>query len=456
MKTLIFGVANVCLLACLTSAAQTTNTASATERMDTVVKSYVANNHFMGEVLVVDGDRTLLEKGYGSADLEWNIPNGPDVEYRLCSVSKQFTAVLIQLLQEDGKLNIADSVNKYLPEAPASWTKITLEDLLRHTSGIADSLGDKDANDWIRSPHTPAEGFERIRNKPLAFEPGSQYDYSNANYLVLGMVIEKVSGQKYGDLLLQRILQPLGMQHSGLDNDELVLPKRAEGYNPAKNGVVSARQMMSGTLPWAAGSIYSTTGDLLLWERGLFGGKVLNETSLKAMTTAGKGGEGLGVVIADEQGLKVIEHSGGMPGYSAQLTYVPERKLAVIILSNVYGSGAPDMAAQLLDVALGKPVVLASERKPVPIAQSELGKFVGLYDVSAAFSIAIAVNGDTLTAQGNTQGKPMAAMYQGIVDGHPRFYLPKVDAEIEFVTDATGAVNSMVLHQGGDHPAKKR
>lgn len=461
MKALIFSVANVCLFACLASAAQRPDSALldpayVKQRLDTVASSYATGNAFMGTVLVMNGGQTLLEKGYGMADLEWNIPNGPEVEYPLCSVTKQFTAALVLLLQEDSKLNIADPVAKYLPDAPKSWEKITLAELLGHTSGIPDIINDKDFATWSTSEHSPSEQFAIIGDKPLDFEPGSQFEYSNSNYVVLGMVIEKASGEKYSALLRQRILLPLGMEHSGLGTDEMILPKRAQGYNLARNGLASARPSMSTSVPWAAGSMYSTTGDLLRWEQGLFGGKLLGEASLKTMTTAGKGGFGLGVEVAETNGLQVIKHSGGMPGFSAQLTYVPERKILVAVLSNVYGPAASAMGEQLLDVALGKPVVLASERKPLPIAQSELSRFTGVYDVGPGFAITIAVGGDSLTAQGTNQPKPMPLMYQGVVDGHARFYVPNFDAELEFVTGPTGEVNSLVLHQGGDHPAKKR
>ena len=461
MKALIFSVANVCLFACFASPAQGPNagpvdTAFQKQRLDTVASSYARGNAFMGTVLVVDGDQTLLEKGYGMADLEWNIPNGPEVEYPLCSVTKQFTAALVLLLEEDGKLNIGDPVGKYLPDAPKSWEKITLAELLGHTSGIPDIINDKDFGTWSVTAHSPSEQLALIGDKPLDFEPGSQFEYSNSNYVVLGMVIEKASGEKYGDILRRRILIPLGMQHSGLDADDLILPKRAQGYNMTRNGLAPARPAMSMSVPWAAGSMYATTGDLLRWEQGLFGGKLLSESSLKTMTTAGKGGFGLGVEVAETDGLTVIKHGGGMPGFSAQLTYVPERKILVAVLSNVYGPAASAMGEQLLDVALGKRVVLASERKPVPIAKSELNRFAGVYDVGPGFAITIAVGEDSLTVQGTNQPKPMALMYQGVVDGHARFYVPQFDAELEFVTDARGQVTSLVLHQGGEHPAKKR
>ena len=161
--------------------------------------------------------------------------------------------------------------------------------------------------------------------------------------------------------------------------------------------------------------------------------------------------------VIEVDGLKVVKQNGGLPGFSAQLTYVPERKIAVIVLGNVYGQAASAMGDQLLDIVLGKKVVLSSERKPLPIAKDQLDRFTGVYDVAPGFAITITVGGDSLMAQGSTQPKPMSLMYQGVTGGHARFYVPDFDAEIEFVPDSTDRVTSLLLHQGGGaHPAKKR
>ena len=408
----------------------------------------------MGTVLVVDGDRVLLDKGYGMADLEWSNLNVPEVKFRLGSLTKQFTATLILLLQQDGKLKIEDSVSKYLPDAPKSWEKITLAELLGHTSGIPSFTDMKEFGVWRMSPHTTEEELALFRDKPLDFEPGSKFQYSNSNFEVLGAVIEKVSGKKYGDLLRERIFDPLEMKDSGLDNDELILAKRAQGYMPSDKGLVLARSE-SMTVPWAAGSIFSTTGDLLKWERGLFGGKVLSAESLKAMTTPGKGDYGLGVGAAVKDGVKIISHGGGIEGFNTHLAYVPERRIAIVVLSNVNGAAPGAMGDQLLDVVLGKPVTLAGERKAVPIPKDELAKFVGVFDIMPTFSINFAVSGDRLTGQGTGQ-PPIPLLYEGIKDGHPRFFATQVNAEFEFVPDASGVITSAILHQGGhDMPAKR-
>jgi CubicO group peptidase (beta-lactamase class C family) len=444
----------VLMLGCAVGFTQGTDEEGMKTRLEQVASSYTSGNAFMGTVLVVNGDKVLLDKGYGMADLEWGNADTPDVKFRLGSLTKQFTATLVLLLQEDGKLKVDDPVSKYLPDAPKTWEKITLANLLGHTSGIPSFTDMKEFGVWRMSPHTTDEELALFRDKPLDFEPGSKFAYSNSNFEVLGAVIEKVSGKKYRDLLRERIFDPLGMKDSGLDTDELILPKRAQGYMPGPGGLVLARSE-SMTVPWAAGSIYSTTGDLLKWEHGLFGGKVLSGDSLKAMTTPGKGSYGFGLFIADKGGLKEVSHGGGIEGFNTNLIYVPERRIAVVVLSNVNGAAPGTMGDQLLDVVLGNPVALANERKAVPITKEELAKFAGVYDLAPTFAITFAVSGDALTAQGT--GQPaFPLMYVGVKDGHPRFFTAQVNAEIEFIPDASGAFTSMVLHQAGhDAPAKR-
>jgi CubicO group peptidase (beta-lactamase class C family) len=423
-------------------------------RLDQVASSYTSGNAFMGTVLVVDGDRVLLDKGYGMADVEWNIPNEPAAKFRLGSLTKQFTATLVLLLQQDGKLNINDPVSKYLPDSPKTWEKITLANLLGHTSGIPNFTGLNEFGVWKMSPHTPEEELAFFRDKPLDFEPGSKFTYSNSNFEVLGAVIEKVSGKKYGDLLRERIFDPLEMKDTGLDSDELILPRRAQGYMPGAKGIVLARSE-SMTVPWAAGSIYSTTGDLLKWEHGLFGGKVLSADSLKQMTTPGKGDYGLGVFVANKDGLRVVEHGGGIEGFNTNLMYAPDRRIAVVVLGNVNGGAPGSMGDQLFDVVLGKPVVLASEHKAAPIAKEELTRFVGVFDLAPTFSLTVAIAGDGLTVQGTNQ-PALPVIYLGVKDGHPRFYAQQPNAEIEFIPDASGAIASLILHQGGQNMPAKR
>lgn len=417
------------------------------QSLDEVATSFTKENAFMGAVLVAKGPIILLDKGYGKAVLEWNIPDSPDVKFRIGSMTKQFTAVLILLAEEEGKLSVDDPIRKYLPDSPPAWEKITIADLLHHTSGIPNFIFDKRYFEWRMVSHTPAEEVALFKDKPLNFSPGTQWEYSNSNYTLLGMILEKVTGRRYGDLLRERILAPLGMKDSGLDDDDLILPERAEGYQPGAKGIVPVRSL-SMSVGWATGSMYSTTGDLLRWEQGLFGGKVLSASSLKQMTTPGKGNYGGGVFVSRKGDTEVVEHGGSIDGFNSYMSYVPARNIAVIVLSNVSGDAPDKMAGKLLDVTLGKAVTLAKPRIVLPIAKAELSKFVGDYEISAQLSLKITASDEGLIVQASGQ-PPLAFAYEGEINGHPQFFTRAMDVQIEFIPTSTDHISTLVLHLGG-------
>lgn len=321
-------------LAAIWSLGLSTALAAPSDKLDAIVGGYVADKTFMGAVLVASGDKVLLDKGYGQADLEWKLPNAADVKFDVGSLSKQFTAALVLLLQDDGLLKLDDPVGKHLTDIPEAWRPVTLAQLLGHTSGIPDLWSDKRFGAWSMSARTPREVLDQFRDRPLLAPPGAEYHYSSTGYILLGLVIEKVGGKPYGDLLHQRIFEPLGMKDSGLDTDSLVLAKRARGYT-VRDGVMVRERPMSMEVGWAAGAIYSTAHDLLRWERGLYGGNLLSPASLKAMTTAGKGGYGLGINVAKVGPLTSYRHLGAFQGFHSTLTWLPERRLAVVVLGNV-------------------------------------------------------------------------------------------------------------------------
>ncbi|HEY6413666.1 MAG TPA: serine hydrolase [Edaphobacter sp.] len=422
-----------------------------TPRMQQVIHSYVANKSFMGSVLVAKDGKLLINQGYGDADLEWNVPNTPDTKFRLGSLTKQFTAASILLLEERGKLKIEDPVSKYFPDPPAAWEKITIYNLLTHTSGIPNftNFPDYRTSEWKDT--TPAELVARFRDKPLEFEPGTKFDYSNSGYILLGFLIEKITGQTYGDFLQQNIFTALGMADSGMDNNTVILAKRAQGYSPSPKGVQHAGYT-SMTIPFSAGAIYSTTGDLLKWEQGLFGGKVINEASLKKMTTPFKDGYAFGLAISDNNGHKMISHAGGIEGFNTSLNYYPEEKLTVVVLANLNGD-AGGIAANVGKVALGQSVTLASERKEVSVSPALLGDYAGTYAMTPTLDNVITMeDGHLMTKLGN---QPKVQLFP---ESDSKFFLKVVDAEIEFFRDpTTHTVTHLTIYQGGgSHEGKKR
>jgi len=305
-----------------------------TARMEQVVQSYVAAKQFMGSVLVAKGDQIILSKGYGFANLEWQVPNSPDSKFRLGSVTKQFTAACILILEERGKLKIDDAIKKYMPDAPAAWDKITFFHLLTHTSGIPSFTGFPDYASTEAIATTPEKLVARFRDKPLEFQPGEKWNYSNSGYVLLGYLIEKISGEPYSQFVQKNIFTPLGMKDSGYDSNKAIIPHRDSGYTPNEKGELQNAGYIDMTIPLSAGALYSTTLDLLKWEQSLFGGKLISAASLQKMITPFKSDYAFGLGVHDVKGHKLVDHGGGIEGFNTELAYYPDEKLTVIVLSN--------------------------------------------------------------------------------------------------------------------------
>jgi len=446
-------IAGVMALAAIAapSFAQNAPRAENVARMDEIAKAYTDNKQFMGSVLVARDGRVLIDKGYGYADLEWNIPNDPDTVFRLGSVTKQFTAAAILLLEERGKLRTSDLVSAYLPDAPAAWAKITIFNLLTHTSGIPNYTELPDLPTFKLLPTTPDQLVARFEAKPLVFQPGEKWVYSNSNYALLGLLIEKVSGQTYADFLQQNIFTPLKMSHSGYDTSAAIIPHRASGYGMGPKGPQNAGYVDM-TVPYAAGALYSSTRDLRLWEEALYGGKLLSPASLKKMTTPFLNNYAMGLAVGQSGGHAFFSHSGGIDGFNTYLAYYPDEKMTVVVLGNLNGD-APDMiGGQLAAVAHGEAVVLPSERHEIAVDPYILATYVGNYELAPSFVLTVTLEGGQLMTQATGQSKiPIFA------ESPTRFFPKVVDAEIEFTKDKNGAVKGLILHQGGrDMPAPRK
>lgn len=412
-------------------------------RMEQIVQSYVTAKQFMGTVLVAQDTKILIDKGYGYANLEWQVPDSPEAKFRLGSMTKQFTAASILLLEERGKLKTDDLVKKYIPDAPATWDKITIYNLLTHTSGIPSFTSFPDYRSSEATPTTPAQLVARFRDKPLDFQPGEKWSYSNSGYALLGYLIEKISGESYQQFVEENIFKPLGMNDSGYDSNSAIILHRAYGYSPGPNGVTNAGYIDM-TIPFSAGALYSTTHDLLRWEQALFGGKVLSTASLKKMTTPFKNDYACGLMVHAVNGHTAIEHGGGIEGFNTEMAYYPNDKLTVIVLGNLNGSAPDQIASQLAAVVHGEKVVLPSERKEISVSPKILAQYTGTYELLPNFSITVSLEGDHLMAQATNQPK-----FPIFAESENKFFLKVVDAQLEFLRNDKGEVTSLVLHQGG-------
>lgn len=294
-----------------------------------------ANQHlFSGAILVARQGQILLSKGYGMADQARQLLNTPQTRFRLGSVTKPFTALAILQLQAQGKLNVQDLICHYLPACPAAWQTITLHQLLTHTAGIPDIERLPEYAQIKTSSMTPAQTIALFQDKPLTFPPGTQWDYSSSGYILLGVIIEQVSGQSYEAFLQEHIFTPLEMRNTGYEHDPASL---ATGYANA----TTVADPIDMSIPFAAGGLYSTVEDLYRWEQALATDALLPQTLLDMLFTpyaaipqSNGASYGYGWVISEVEGHRMVGHNGGIDGFVASLNRFPEDGVTIILLSN--------------------------------------------------------------------------------------------------------------------------
>src|SRR5258708_14434242 len=296
-------------------------------KLDEYLSGYQTHRSFIGSALVAKGGKIILEKGYGMASIELAVPNGPDTKFRLGSINKQFTSTAVVQLEEQGKLSVKDAACKYFADCTEAWKDITIHHLLSHTSGIPSYTGDPQfpKPKFMRIPLTPTEILLLSKDKPLEFQPGEKWKYDNSGYIFLGIIIEKVSGEKYAEYLKKHIFGPLDMQDSGYDDSNIILKNRAQGYRSLTDGLRNA-DYLDMSLPCAAGSLYSTVNDLYRWDRALYTDKVLNKASREKMWTPVKNGYAYGWGVGQAHQRKQISHGGGINGFSPFISRSPHHR----------------------------------------------------------------------------------------------------------------------------------
>ncbi|MBE0659645.1 MAG: serine hydrolase [Bryobacteraceae bacterium] len=445
MKTRIL-IAAACL-----SMAALGQTQVTPQRLDDQAQGYARLGQFNGSVVVAVDGRTLLAKGYGMANREWEIANAADTKFRLGSITKQFTGMAVLMLEQQGKLKVSDPVCSYVEACPQTWKPITIHHLLTHTSGIPNFTGFPDYQKTMMLASPPAETLKRFRDKPLEFDPGTKHKYSNSGYVLLGHIIEKAAGQSYAAYIKQQIFTPLGMNDTGYDSPAEVLPKRAAGYTRAGSKLENAAYLDM-SIPHAAGSMYSTALDLMLWDVALRQGKLLTPENYQRYFKPGIGDYAYGWNVQKRNGVEVISHGGGINGFSTTILRVPERKLVVVALSNLEQSQVGRLGQDLLALALGREVETPKAAAEVKVPVETLKQYVGEYVLSPAFILTVTLEGDTLITQATGQGK--IAIY---AKDEATFAPREFAAEIVFQRDASGKVTGLVLNQGGRKmPATRR
>ena len=308
-------------------------------------------------VAVVEKGHVVYAKGFGYANLEQDVEANASTVYRIGSITKQFTATMIMQLVKEGKLSLDDSIEKVLPDMPKAWGKVTVKNLLNHTSGIKSytelkGMMEKDA----MQPTTPLGIIKKVEKEPMDFEPGTKWHYNNTGYELLGIIIENIDKRTFAESLTKRILSPLGMSHTYFVSERSIVRYRAQGYSSGKHGFEHA-QYLNMDWPYAAGSIESTVLDLAKWDEALYGEKVLPKELLAKMwepTVLADGtiqnyGFGWGTSILNDQ--QLVEHGGGIHGFTTQIRRVPSKGLTVIVLTNTNGPSNPaGIAKEVMEV----------------------------------------------------------------------------------------------------------
>jgi len=367
------------------------------KKIDSLIEKAVKLNRFNGSVLVSKNGNIVYEKAYGYQNVTKNIPNTINTIYQIGSTTKEFTAAVILKLIENHQLSLDDKLSKYFPDF-VRGNEITIRHLLTHTSGIYEILRDPVAFNSGAHPRSKEQMLSFFINKPLDFDPGTQYSYCNSGYMVLGLIIEKVTGKPYEQVVKDFILKPLGMKHTGFDFAGLQSPNKAIGYSKYTNKIKEASIPWDSTATYSAGAIYSTVEDLYKWHKGLLNYKVYDKTSLENATTPFLEGYGLGCWIDMIYDKKVVCHGGNIFGFTGYFGRIQEEDVSIIILNNIFNRQIENIGLSILAILYDKPYSYFDEIKQIP---DSLEKYVGEYEVNADYKVKITRNGDQLFIKRN-------------------------------------------------------
>lgn len=406
MRALVLG------LAIVSAACQRDHTRAAVATTDLAAQVATLAARAPGMQVLIEKDGALLVDGnYGFADLENRVPVTADSVFCIGSISKQFGAAAAMQLVEEGKLSLDDALAKYLPDFPRA-ERITIRNLLQHTSGIADFEYE---GAWPRSmglERTPAEMVATFRDLPPRFEPGQEWSYSSSNYILIGLVLEKITGEPLAQLMKTRVFDRAGLEHTRFCSSYELIPNRVRGYERTRTGWAPA--------PWShveqfglAGGLCSTAHDLLRWQHALEEGKVVTDASYREMSTPGSTADGmplhygLGLSQLRLGSHRRVMHSGGVPGFGSMLEHFPEAKLRIVTLANDRSTDvAHELATQLLHIP---------PARAVPITPAELALYTVTIRDPAFGAVAFAVDGGHLVARGTepTSGPGLALVHLG-------------------------------------------
>ncbi len=424
-------------------------------RMRAYLAAAASLGQLNGSVLVAERGTVLIDTAYGFANMELGVRNTPETRFRVASITKQFTAMAIMMLAEDGKLSIADPIAKWVDSVPPAWRAVTIHQLLRHTSGISDyeewfgGYTTQAYSDYMSQAHAPARIVHDAMGKPLDHEPVSKFRYSNSAYVALGYIVERASGMPYDEFLRRRIHEPLGMTRSDQDRSERLVTDRAQGYRlrpgayPVAffNGLSRADhlnalyQLMEP--PQADAGLLTTARDLYKWDQALYGQRLVQQAALDSIFSPGIGGYSYGWFVATGVNGRTHEHSGGLPGFSAYIMRMPETRRSVIVLNNIEHSGS--IERDLAAILRGAPVALPRARRIIANDRARDSARAGMYRNAAGDSVRVFV-------EDGRMGVHQPGRFRGalLAEGRDQYFSPQLQGEVRF-TEGAGRTIITVL-----------
>lgn len=430
-------------------AAEARGEASFVAQADALMAAVYAPDQPGAVLLVMKDGEALVRKAYGMADLELGVTLEPDMVFRIGSMTKQFTAVAVLMLVEQGRLVLADPITRFLPDYPTHGRTITVEHLLTHTSGVPSFTSLPAWRPLAREDLTLGELIDVFEDEPLEFEPGERWKYSNSGYVLLGAIIEKVSGLTYEAFLQEHVFDPLDLKHTHYGSTSRVIPRRVPGYGAGPDGAFVNAAYISMAQPYAAGGLVSDVDDLAAWNRALLGGTLIARETLEKAWTAhvlpdgSSTGYGYGWSIGERAGRRTVHHDGDIDGFAADGILFPEQGLFVTILTNsdVHERRPNPLASRIAALALGTP---PAERRTISIDPALLDEYAGEYELAPGFSVRFFREGSRFLSQGT--GEPAVEIFP---ESETRFFTDTSEATLEFVRDEAGKVTGYVLNLNG-------
>jgi CubicO group peptidase (beta-lactamase class C family) len=443
--------------------------ASVADSLDRYLSARTELGRFSGAVLVAKGDRILFRKGYGFADVARGTPYTPETRHAVASITKMFTSMAALKLRDTGKLKLDDSVCAHLTGCPAAWKPVTVQHLMRHTSGIPDyedplELGSEKYLSVMTRGGTSRRLVEEARKKPLDFPPGTKFRYSNTGYLVLAAVVENASGVPFNDFVTRTLLRPAGMARAGLFDGTSVPEGLATGYThaelgwakllagtPLTAGHLAARPRLPLTPPAGDAGLYATVDDLLAWSRAMDGGALVPKGEADEVFAPGLENYGYGWFSGEGFRRRRYRHNGALPGYTSDFVKFPDEGITLVVFCNVDRARLSAIVRDASAIVLGEPWDMPVSGAVAALSAEDYVRLEGVYAMADGRKLTVTKKPDLLTAE--LEGRYAA----GLIPLSPtRFYFPLGDGTATFTLGEDGrALSVNVRYSAEDHVARR-